>query len=724
MAVLNRSFFWVNRSLYWEGYVRLLLFWVLVIGLSTLLYALWSSLSPVTLAGIIVEALGGDLTRVSTQAFAFSVAKALACFAFGLLAAYGVLHALLVPLSIRSACNIIQGNASKKAFANNFESVHAQMERHPLLGHAWRKFEESLIPGSRPIQNTQRPQTFFSYAMLRERLVGLKIMPGVPSYFVGAGLLLTFIGLVIALYKAAEGTQAAQLAAGGAGAAAMQSALRDLLQAATFKFATSIAGLASSIVLAFIFRLYVIRIESSLRDFCEAVESKLNFLAPQSISVEMRDSLANQLEELKAINSDEFLARLGQEVAPSFNTALTDAISPLTREIGEAVGKLTENSQSGVQDLLDKFLETLEGGAGTELREVTKGLQTVVAAMGTARNDMGRSGEYFASRISEAAENLNRLVVEAGRSLGQQSEKSRQTLEQMVVSMREHFDQTTRQVDSDLASTAEGASSKLTQVMDRVLAKLEDQFTRLDDRFGGFKETAAGHVDDMRRVVTEAQKKSVEAVAGASAGAAAALEKGLAAAMESIRGQVDEFSSALRTSSTALGAQAQAIDRASLQTRETAELFEKSSQAMRDSVGQVIHSNEKVAAVASTVDQILGRASTALEEGQQATRGLTTSLAAQVERLTSLWTDYERRFGKVDEDLQRAFDKLALETTKQSQLLADRTNQIDKGLASAVDKLAQFVQNIDENTSELADTFSKLKDNGMDGRTKNMEPLC
>lgn len=724
MAVLNRSFFWVNRSLYWEGYVRFLLFWVLLIGLSSLLYAWWSSLSPATLGGIIGEAIGGDLSRVSTQAFAFSVAKALACLAVGLLAAYGVLHALLLPLSIRSARDIIQANASKDAFAKNFKSIHARMERHPLLGHAWRKFEESLIPGSRPIQNTQRPQSFFSYAMLRERFVGLKIMPSVPSYFVGAGLLLTFIGLVIALYKAAEGTQAAQLAAGGAGAAAMQSALRDLLQAATFKFATSIAGLASSIILAFVFRLYVIRIELSLRDFCEAVESKLNFLAPQSVSVDMRDSLAKQLDELKAINSDEFLARLGQEVAPSINTAFTGAISPLTREIGETVGKLTENSQSGVQDLLDKFLETLEGGAGTELREVTKGLQTVVAAMGTARNDMGRSGEYFASRISEAAENLNRLVIEAGRSLGQQSEKSRQTLEQMVVSMREHFDQTTRQVDANLASTAEGASSKLTQVMDRVLEKLEDQLSGLDDRFGGFKEAAAGHVEDMGRVVTEAQKKSIEAVAGASAGAAAALDKGLAAAMEAIRSGVDEFSSALRTSSTALGAQAQAIDQASMRTRETADDFEKSSQAMRDAIDHVTRSNERIAAVASTADQILGRASTALEEGHQATRALTNSLAAQVERLTSLWTDYERRFGKVDEDLQRAFDKLALETTKQSQLLAERTNQIDKGLASAVDKLAQFVHNIEENTSELADTLSQFKDNNTAARMKNMEPLC
>ena len=280
----------------------------------------------------------------------------------------------------------------------------------------------------------------------------------------------------------------------------------------------------------------------------------------------------------------------------------------------------------------------------------------------------------------------------------------------MLLSLREVFNQASRQVDANLASAAEGASSKLADAMDHVLAKLEGQVTGLEKSFGGFKETAAGHVEDMRQAVTEAQEKGVHAVAAASAGAAVALEKGLAGAMEAIRRQVDLFSAALHTSSAALGAQAEAIDRASVRTRETAVVFGKSAEAVRAAVDPVTRSNEKIAAVTSTVGDALGRASTALDEGQQVARALTVAVTAQVERLTALWEDYERRFGKVDEDLQRAFEKLAQETTKQSQLLAERTNQIDKGLAGAVDKLAQFVQNIEESASELSETLGSLKD--------------
>ena len=228
----------------------------------------------------------------------------------------------------------------------------------------------------------------------------------------------------------------------------MQSALQDLLHAATFKFSTSIAGLAVSIVLAFAFRLYAIRIEASLGDFCEALESKLNYLSPQSLSVEIRDSLTAQLAQLKEINSEAFFARFGHEVAPSINTALTSALSPLTQEVRSAVEQLDHNSHEGVQDLVKQFSDKLRGGAGSELRELGGSLQAVLKAMETVRSDMGRSGEEFAAKLGDAAQNLNRVGVDAGDNLSRQSEISRQTLEQMLFSLRTIFDQANAQINT------------------------------------------------------------------------------------------------------------------------------------------------------------------------------------------------------------------------------------------------------------------------------------
>ncbi len=279
----------------------------------------------------------------------------------------------------------------------------------------------------------------------------------------------------------------------------------------------------------------------------------------------------------------------------------------------------------------------------------------------------------------------------------------------MLSSLRTVFEQANVQINTNLSSAAEGASSKLVDAMDRVLTKLETQVTGLERSFGGFREAATGQLAEAGRQMSEAQERSTKAVADASVRTAVALEDGLAAAMKSIRREVDDFAAALRTSSTALGVQAEAIDRASTRTRQTADIFGECADTVKAAMEPVTRSNAKTAEITSFVGEAVKQASAALDEGQQATRCLSQSIVAQVDRLTKLWENYERRFSKIDEDLQRAFEKLAQETTKQSQLLAEQTLRIDRGLAGAVDKLAGPVQGIGDGAQELSETVGELK---------------
>ena len=55
--------------------------------------------------------------------------------------------------------------------------------------------------------------------------------------------------------------------------------------------------------------------------------------------------------------------------------------------------------------------------------------------------------------------------------------------------------------------------------------------------------------------------------------------------------------------------------------------------------------------------------------------------------MTETWREYEKRFGKVDDELGRAFEKLTTETRKQAELLMNYSVAIDKGLAASIDKL-------------------------------------
>ena len=147
--------------------------------------------------------------------------------------------------------------------------------------------------------------------------------------------------------------------------------------------------------------------------------------------------------------------------------------------------------------------------------------------------------------MTDAAENCNCLVAEAGQSLGRSSEQSRETLEHMLGALRASFEEANKKVDENLAQSAAGASVRLETAMGRVLDQLEGQVNGLRDAMGGFQNSATGFVDETQRKVAEAQAQSVEGIARVSVEAAAAVKTGLAEAMADIRREVETFSAAL-----------------------------------------------------------------------------------------------------------------------------------------------------------------------------------
>jgi chromosome segregation ATPase len=253
-----------------------------------------------------------------------------------------------------------------------------------------------------------------------------------------------------------------------------------------------------------------------------------------------------------------------------------------------------------------------------------------------------------------------------------------------------------------------------------VLDQLEGQVAGLRDSMGGFRDSAAGFVDETQRKVADAQAQSVEGIARASTEAAAALKSGLAEAMADIRREVETFGSALRASQTSLGAQAQAIDAAAARSRDAADALGQSAQAIRAAVDPVTRSNEKLAGATQTMTEALGRSVASLDESQRAAVALARSIAAQSDRVTETWHEYEKRFGKVDDDLGRAFEKLTTETHKQAELLRDHTVEVEKGLAASVDKLATFLQGLDESAEGLQEAADDLKTTLVSG-TKHLE---
>jgi hypothetical protein len=111
-------------------------------------------------------------------------------------------------LSRSGQCAGLRNVPNHNAFITDFATVNDAMSGERLLEHSWSEFKKTLIipsPDERgPIQNTARPSDYLNVDSVSSEL-HLPLYQALPNYFVGIGLLFTFLGLVAAIYFASQG---------------------------------------------------------------------------------------------------------------------------------------------------------------------------------------------------------------------------------------------------------------------------------------------------------------------------------------------------------------------------------------------------------------------------------------------------------------------------------------------------------------------------------------
>jgi Mg2+ and Co2+ transporter CorA len=705
---------------FFVGVLRFAFFWVIPLLVVAAADRLWPIVDYRLAGSTIDAAIHGNIDLVSEPAFAYALAGILACLAAGLGIAFLLLHVVPVWLALRGATRLVsaaQGRGGKQAearrrFAAEFEGLSQRLERNWLIGHAWIEFEETLFDkdSQQAIGNTVRPQTFFNPGVARERLGGLKMMNAVPGYFVGIGLLLTFVGLVFALYKAGA-------AASAGDADIMAAEMAGLLRIATFKFSTSIAGLAASIVLSIVFRWFFIVIEGAFGRFNAALERGLLYAAPQAISMEISRTMQDQLVQLKDITQGEFFARMGSEIAPRLNSAIADAMAPVTEQIGSAIGNLSTNSQDGVQKMLQTFTDQLQHGAGTEMRELAATLGQLQMSMVEMQDNMRGSGDDFAAKLSGAADNLNRMVERAGQSFEASSGQSRDALTAVVETLRQTMEMASAEMDASLGAAAGGASAKLEAAMGLVLDKLDRQIGQVGQSLGAMQRAMGEQGDHARRQIETSVAHSVEfqksvladlqeAVGSVSVQLRAAVEEALAAAGR----RFGELSTSMHAIEGALTDQKIALEATSGEARNTAEAMGDSAASVRAATLPLLTVSDKLSGAIERMATGVEATLATLQAAREEIATLAAGLGATNETTAAFWARFTAKFDAVDTALGRAVETLSSSTANQHDLLVDHVREVDKGLAEAIRKLSPLLVSLEESAESIAGGLEAAKD--------------
>jgi len=627
---------------------------------------------------VLSEVANGYFENVSEPKFAYALACVIVSSATGIALVFLVLHVLFIRLSLWLAQRPIAITNSKKEFKENFESIRQFLLEDPLIGFAWDEYSKTCVRSGKetdPVYSMVRSQTLLNVGLARERLTGLKLLPTIPGYFVGIGLLLTFIGLVIALSKAASGTSS--------NAASMTASLQQLLNAATFKFSTSIAGLFSSIALSMLFRLYLINVESGFDNLCRQVESRVFYLAPQYITYRAYGIEQEQLHQLREINDVQFFQRFGHAAGPALKSAVENAIAPLATKLDNTVDKLDNANRIGIEGLVDRFTESVQGTAGKELRELAHVLGEMKETLQTVQGRLSGSGEDFSRRMIDLADNFGRLISESG----------------------SQFAAAKANVSQDMANVGREAATAVQEALREVLARVGTQMGSFQSALADFQEQMGRETQLVATKSREATEAATAAATKAAVDSADGIRTGLTGVVAELRADVERISMALKSSEAALNAQAQSVREATGESNAAASAFGRVAAEVSSAASPLLQASERIARATETMSKSIGTAVQSLSASHVAARELAERLSSHHRQIETVWENYQRQFGAVDESLSKAVQSLAEETTKQQENIARFVREVDDGCAKAITSLQGIANTFAQNTEDLGETF-------------------
>lgn len=611
--------------------------------------------------------------------FPLILAAGIIVVGFSLAIAYLAFLVVPILIGLRRKRNWVTQFPDEQRFAEDFDRVSQRLERDKLIGHAWSEFRETVMrPETEPqiVQNTVRPHSFINAQYLQDHNVALRFMPHLPNYFVGVGLLLTFVGLIAALNfaTASVGGNIDQAITG----------LEKLLKAATFKFWTSVAGLAMSILLSIAFRLYSQLIENAYVKFADAVESKMQFVTPQAIFAEMRELEQEQLAETKKINS-EVAFTIGETINTNLNQnlpqALHSALEPITQAVQQTSDAIVNRNTEGVDAMVDKFANTLESGTGTHMKAISQTLENLQSTLSAMQGSMDSSGNEFARRMAEGAERLDT------------------TMRDMSSAISDLVQQLRTQVNE--------AGASITSELEQTLGRIAEQSEAAAQSLATHGQSASRAFADNVETAARSLQESADASARASSQTVEDVRKQLEAAVTSMESSVARLSERMQQVDASLGTQAQAFDDIVAQEKAVSQNLQTATSQLRDGVQPWQEAGRTLAQTTQQAETTITEATRQLNAAVETARSLSESLTSVSERLKQSWESYQARFEKVDTDLENAFSKITEALDTQQRRLQDFVTELDQSFTQATNNLNGTISSISETAEDLNETLER-----------------
>lgn len=296
---------------------------------------------------------------------------------------------------LREGTRSLQQLTSAGSFSQQFKQIDETMLQNPLLKKSWSHYTDSLLmtPTRDTVRSSREPQYYFNDNLLSNTGLNLRFYHAVPSYLVALGLLCTFLGLVAALFIASIAMDQDPQT--------IKSALQRLLQAASFKFITSIAGLGTSIYFSYRMKDRLMQWQTELEEFCSQLLTAAPVITTEAIAYESLGEIQKQNGHLARIQA-ELAGQVATAIDDRLHANLVTLVDPLTKEIAQVTQRLSNISQEAVARMVQDFREQLFAATQEQMGQLVGGLQQTNHALERMDRAITSSAEHFSTQISQA----------------------------------------------------------------------------------------------------------------------------------------------------------------------------------------------------------------------------------------------------------------------------------------------------------------------------------
>ena len=440
-------------------------------------------------------------------------------------------------------------------FVTSFETTSETFQHIPVVGPAWRDWVTTLITPSAavtPVRSTTRPDNYFTLGLLRACGINPRLHAVMPNLLVGVGLLLTFLGLSIAL------SAAGSIADQSVSSIDRQNGLKSLLDVASAKFVTSLVGLLCSLIYTIFRGDQLVKAERALDRFLAALEERIPLATTASLQAE-----TNALLEKSLIVQTQFATEVAVNIGGRLDSALDQRLGEHIGPLREAIERLSEGigtkSEDTLRTLLEQFREMLQGSAqqhmekvagaladtSSAMEQIRGGLADAATRMGSAADQiaeqMGRNAEQAMARISLQMEGL----VEQLRTLAEQSRSAgNDAMAQAaarIAEAGESFGAAARAISTSLEQTVAGITERLGGEAEAATRRMTDELTRAISAMRELAEQNQAAGNDATNAMADRIAQAAAGFERSAAQVAAALASGAGDAADRLTAAVEEL---------------------------------------------------------------------------------------------------------------------------------------------------------------------------------------